>query len=247
MKKVHIDLPEYFTVNHYRMFDGFATMGDQEAVIEMVASLTEHTIEEIKEWPVQLIVKVHNELNRMLANMEPEFYPVIEWKGKMYGYQPMHKMTTGEYIDVDNLSKDTLGNLNELLAVLYRPITRNKLSSWKWLTKAHFKAIGGNVENAFKYYDVEKYNTDSRKEQAKEMDEFPAQVALGAMTFFLSTKLQLSKDTQTSSLNWDKMQVMMKEETKSKIKLALRNTMAGYILSTTLAKPRSYPLQVIRQ
>ena len=245
--KYQVTLPDYYNIKHYKEFDRFAHLDEQEQMLAMVSVLTENTEDEIREWPVQLIIKVYNELNSWLKDIQPEFYPVIEWKDKMYGFQPMHKMSAGEYIDFDNLAKDTKTNINELLAILYRPITRNKLDSNKFAIKTAIRAYNGNIENPFDYYDVETYNVERRKEQAKEMDEFPIQVALGALTFFLDSKAPLLKNSVTYFPQWDEVQMKMKKEAKSKIQLRSANITAGWLRSTNLPKHPSYPSQEIKQ
>lgn len=241
--KYTVSLPDYYTVKHYREFDKFAHLEEQDQMLGMIAVLTEHTIDELREWPIQLLVKVYNELNTMIKSVDPEFYPVVEWNGKLYGYQPMHKMSAGEYIDLDNLTKNVQDNLNDILAILYRPVTENKLDSTKFVTKTVLKAYSGKVENAFDYYKVEKYDNENRGEAADHMNNFPIGVALGALSFFLSSKLTLLNDSQISFPTWDEIQTTMKKEMKSKTKFRLANIMAGYTRFMNLQKLPSYPLQ----
>ena len=247
MMKYQVNIPDYFTVKHYKEFDRFAHLEERDQMLAMISLLTETSREDLNEWPIQLLVKVYNHLNETLKGIEPEFYPVIEWEGQTYGFQPMHKMTAGEYIDMDNLSKDTKSNLNALLAVLYRPITKNKLDSTKFVTKTVLRAYNGEIENPFDYYELEKYDSSKRKDVESKFDSFPVNVALGAMTFFLDSKAPLLKNTATFFPQWDETQMMMKEEMKSKTKYRLANTMAGYLRCMNLQKPPSYTSQGINQ
>ena len=172
----------------------------------------------------------------MVSKTEPEFYPVIEWQGTLYGYRPLSKMTMGEYIDLDNLSKDSQANLTQILAILYRPLTENKLSKGKFITKTFIKAWAGKVEDPFKYYDIEKYNSDTRMANADKFKDFPVSVALGGLTFFLGTALSLSPDSKTSFLNnLDLKKIKMK-----KSKRRLLNITAGYLRSKNLEIPPSF-------
>ena len=237
-----VNIPDYFTVKHYKEFDKFAHLDERDQMLAMISLLTETPMEELGEWPIQLLVKVYNHLNELINNITPEFYPIIEWEGKMYGFQPMHKMTAGEYIDFDTLAKDTKGNINALLSVLYRPITKNKLDSTKFVTKTVLRAYNGDVENPFDYYEIKKYDSTERKEVEPIFDSFPANIALGALTFFLDSKAPLLKGTPTYFPHWDKMQEMMKKEMKSKSRLRLTNIMAGWLRWQSLQKHPSYPL-----
>ena len=241
--KYEVQIPDYFTVNHYKEFDKFAHLEERDQMLAMISLLTETPREELNDWPIQLLVEVYNTLNETLKTVEPEFYPIIEWEGQLYGFQPMHKMTAGEYIDIDTLCKDTKANLNQLLAVFYRPITMNKLKSAKYVTKNILKVYNGEVENAFDYYDVEKYDVSVRKSVADKFESFPINVALGAMGFFLDSKVPFFENSQTYFPKWEEMMMMIKKTSKSKMKQRLTNIMAGWLLSTSLQRHPSYPLQ----
>lgn len=240
MEKYTVEIPEYFTVAHYQEFDKFAHLEEQDQMLAMISLLTNQTLDEIREWPVELVVKVYNKLQEMLKNINSSFYPVIEWKGELYGFQPMHKMNGGEYIDLTNLCKNSKDNLAEILAILYRPVTESTLDTSKFLTKSILKAYGGKVENAFNYYTLEKYDSNKRKVKAKEMLDFPAEIALGGLTFFLGSKVTSLKDFPISFPTWDEMQKEVKMKMKSKTKYRLVNTMVGYLRSMSYLKRPSY-------
>ena len=40
------------------------------------------------------------------------------------------------------------------------------------------------VENVFDYYEIEEYDTSKRKTESSKFDDFPIDIALGAMAFF---------------------------------------------------------------
>lgn len=245
--KIEISIPDYFTVKHYKEFDKFAHLEERDQMLAMISLLTNTPKEELMEWPIKALVEVYNALNNELKTITPEFYPVIEWEGQLYGYQPMHKMSTAEYIDIDTLAKDAKNNLNQLLAVFYRPITRNKLKSTKFITKSIVRAYNGEAENAFDYYDVEKYDSKERKANAERFDSFPVNIALGALTFFLDSKAPLLKSSETYFPKWDEMMTTIKTSSKRKSKHRLANTMVGWLLYTSLQKLPSYKSQETNQ
>jgi hypothetical protein len=146
-------------------------------------------------------------------------------------------MTLGEYVDLDNLIKDVDRNLNDILALLYRPVTRNEINTAKFIYKSTIKALKYEVENVFDYYDVEEYNTDKRKIKSPEFDNFPLDIALGAMAFFLGTKTMLSSDILLSS---HKIQIEKAKKMMSKTKHRLLTTTVGFLHSMNLQKPISY-------
>jgi hypothetical protein len=172
----------------------------------------------------------------MLSDALPSFHPIIEWDGVLYGYQPMSKMTLGEYIDIDGLLKDTDKNISAILALLYRPLTSNKIKESTFIFKSTIKAMKYEVENVFDYYDVEEYDIDKHKQRTLEFEKFPIDIALGAMGFFLDIKTTLSNDSQIYFLN--PHVAMTLKPNKRKPRLA--SIMDGFSLSTSLLKPISY-------
>ena len=215
-----------------------------EQKLHVIQVLTGESMETVLNWPIPFIIQLYTRLNELIGGVEPEFYPVIEWEGKQYGYRPMHKMLLDEYVDIDMLTKDTDRNINDIMAILYRPITKNKFNTNKWIAKQTFKVLQGQVENGFDYYEIEKYDNRIREERAPQYDNFPASVALGALGFFLGSNLSLSKNTTSYSQQWESMMNEVRSK-KSKIRTALSLTTAGYISSMNLLKAPSYNSQAI--
>jgi hypothetical protein len=198
-------------------------------------------------WDVGSVVEVYGVINNMIASTSQAFHPIIEWKGELYGFKNMSKMNLGEYIDLDNLCKDTEKNLTSILAILYRPLTNNKIKDGKFIIKSTIKAMNYDVENIFDYYEVEDYDPEVRKVRTPEFENFPLDIAMGAMGFFLDTSAMLLTNSQTYSLK--PAETMIKEEMKklTKAKRRLLNTMVGFTHSSNLLRHRSYPLQEINQ
>lgn len=117
-------------------------------------------------------------------------------------------MTTGEYIDLERLAKNPVDNLEEIMAILYRPITKNKFTGIKWAFKNTHKVALGQAENLFKYYEVKDYDNSTREEDAKLLAQLPASVGLGALSFFLVLATSFSVSSSLSSL--PPQQAMMK-------------------------------------
>ena len=242
--KVQIQIPDYLMVKHYKSLKQLHSLDEREQMIAVITALTGHEATEVMKWNISSVINVYNELNKVLSDIQPEFYPIIEWKGKQYGFSTMSKMSLGEYVDLDNLSKDADANINQILAMLYRPITKNKVSG-TYMVKSTIKAMKYEVENIFDYYEIEEYDPTLRKQRADEFDDFPVEVALGAMSFFLGIKVTSLNSSQTYTQQLDKIKKEMSKMSKKKQRLA--NTMAGYLHSKNWASPRSYPSQEINQ
>ena len=215
-----------------------------EQRLHVISALTGESMETVLNWPIPFVIQLYARLNELIGSVEPEFYPIIEWEGKQYGYRPMHKMLLDEYIDLDMLIKDVDRNINDILAILYRPITKNNLNSGKWIAKQTIKVLQGQMENGFDYYEIEKYDNSIRERVASSYDGFPASMALGALGFFLDSNLSLSKNTTSSSQQWELMMNEVKSKS-SKMKRALALTTVGYLSSINLLKVPSYNSQAI--
>jgi hypothetical protein len=156
----------------------------------------------------------------------------------------MHKMLLDEYIDLDMLSKDVDRNINDILAILYRPITVNKMNTGTFVLKNTVKVLKNKVENGFDYYEIEKYDNFIREERSPQYDNFPASMALGALGFFLDSKLSLLKSTAFYFPQWESMMSEVKNK-KGKMRRALERITVGYMSSTNLLKVPSYNSQAI--
>jgi hypothetical protein len=172
--------------------------------------------------PVQF-GELFNQIMDMVDKLDKDFKPVIEWKGVLYGYQPLHKMVMGEKVDLDGFLKEPDWNMYDVLSILYRPIKTSHIGSLKYNVKAAYKIATNEQINDFDYYEVEPYTVVKRKQQAEIMSEFPAEIAIGGLSFFTLAISHSLNPTQTYSLQTWK--ALMKEMRK-KMTLS-QNIMAG--------------------
>jgi len=233
---MEITIPEFFNIKHYKALTHLSSLDDTEQMVHTISVITNQPREEVMRWSISSIVDVYKAINDMLSDALPSFHPIIEWNGVLYGYQPMSKMTLGEYIDIDGLIKDIDKNISAILALLYRPLTKNKIKESTYIFKSTIKAMKYDVENVFDYYDVEDYDIDKHKQQTLEFEKFPIDIALGAMGFFLDIKTTLLNDSQIYFLN-PHVALTLKP---NKRKPRLASIMDGFSLSTSLLKPISY-------
>ena len=243
--EVEITIPEYFNIKHYKALAHISSLDETQQMVHTISVITNTEAGEVMKWSLPSVIDVYRHINNMIGSQEQSFHPIIEWNGVLYGYRSMGKMTLGEYIDLDGLCKDVDKNLNQILALLYRPITSKKIDEGKFIYKSTIKAMKYEVENVFDYYEIEEYDTSKRKAESSKFDDFPIDIALGAMAFFLDTKAMLLSDSQIYSLKHLETAIKEQMKTLPKRKQRLLNTTAGYIHSTRLLKPISYQSQAI--
>jgi hypothetical protein len=245
MKTVKVDIPNYLTVKHYLGFQLITDVKDNiDLVINTVSIMTGHSVEEIRQWNINDLVTVYKALVEVQLDTKPEFYPILEVEGQLYGFQPVSKMAVGEHMDLERLAKDTQKNLSEILAILYRPIKEHKLKSLEFKIKSNIKALVGGSEHLFPYYTVESYDANQRKIDSIKMNDFPASVALGAMSFFLLSAGTSLRNSQMSSHQDQKLK--MKQLMKS-TKLVFNSTTDGFTQYMSLHTLPSYKSQEISQ
>jgi len=219
-KKIQVELPEYFSIKHYKSLGSFEHLDELEKVVYTIVATTEHSAEEVMRWNMTDMLAVYKGVAELLSDITNEFYPVFEFKGTLYGFQPLSKMSVAEWIDLDGRLKDPVKNLEELMAILYRPITESNFESYTWKVKNYIKTLMGSSESLFKLYDVEEYDAEKRDWRTEVFSDLPISYALGALTFFLGFGMMLQKDLVTSSPELSKEQ---KKEMISAIELALRS------------------------
>lgn len=93
--------------------------------IEKVQIYTDISTDEINKLPYQLIQKGAEHIDMLLANPTKRFKKIIDIDGELFGFIPdWSKFSTGEYIDTEARCKDLMLNAQHIMAILYRPITR---------------------------------------------------------------------------------------------------------------------------
>ena len=235
--KIQIQIPEYLSIADWKYFNSLEHLNDSEKMISLISKMGGKDIDEVKEWtPIQL-TEVYKTLLSSFEDLTPHFFPIIELDGVKYGFKSITSMTTGEYIDLERLAENPNENLEEIMAILYRPIVKNRFSGIKWAFKSTYKVALGEAENLFKYYEIEKYDNSKRGEQAKILSNIPASIGLGALSFFLVLATYYSASSSLSSL--PPKQQMMEVEKMNK-EMASVNTGDGLLRFITSLQHPSY-------
>jgi hypothetical protein len=235
--KVQLNIPEYLSIKDWKYFNSLEHLSDSEKMISLIAEMGGKPIDEVKEYTLPALQQVYKTLLSSFEDLTPQFYPIFDLDGVKYGFKSLTSMTTGEYIDLERLAKNPVDNLEQIMAILYRPITKNKFSGIKWAFKSTYKVALGEAENLFKYYEVEKYDNSKREEYATKLSNVPASIGLGALSFFLVVGAYYSASSSLSSLP-PKQQ--MAEVTKMNKEMALMNIGDGLLRCITLLQHPFY-------
>lgn len=211
MSNIKMEIPEYLSIKDWKYFNSLEHLGTTDKMVAMVSELGGIEETELKKYKSTELTSAYKTLLEAFQDLTPTYYPVFELDGVLYGYTPMTKMTLGEYVDIERLASKSHDNMEELMAILYRPIIKNRFSGIKWAYKSKTKIALGEAENLFKYYEVEEYDSSKRSELAEKLKHLPASIGLGALSFFLLLGSSVSINSQISSLNPKEGMKMMKE------------------------------------
>lgn len=198
MATIELNIPEYFSIKDYKQVTHLDHLSDKERMVYTLSVLTDKSEKELRKMKISTLQGVFDVVTNRLVDLQPNFHPIIEIEGKLWGFQPLSKFTLGEYVDIEQLLKNTEDNLEQIMAILYRPITKHRFDSFKWMWKWGYKLAQDKAENMFRYYDVEEYDNSKRDEYAGELSIMPASFALGALSFFLLLASQSTSDLKPS-------------------------------------------------
>jgi len=239
-----MEIPEYLSIKDWKYFNSLEHLSTTDKMVAMVSKLGGVEEDKLKKYKSTELTSAYKTLLEAFQDLQPQYYPVFELDGVLYGYTPMSKMTLGEYVDLERLASKSHENLEQIMAILYRPITKHRFSGIKWAYKSTTKIALGEAENLFKYYEVEEYDSSKREAQANKMSQLPASIGLGAMSFFLLLGSSVSINSQISSLNPQEGTKMMNQLNQQMNSVSIG---AGLLLFVNYLKHPSFQSQGRKQ
>ena len=242
-KTLNITIPDFLTVEQYSKMNSYEGESELKRMVHVISALTGLDKEEVQNWNAQTIQEIASAYADLLDHKQ-EFHSIIEWNGTLYGYSSLQNSSLGEYIDIENLTKDLGSNMHKLAAILYRPITSHRFKTLKFAVKQKIKMVNNSVENVFDWYNVEPYDNKKRKEREEDFKQFPIHILLGAVSFFLHTANQYSIDILYLQNKITKR--MMEKMKQDQMKILSASIGAGGGLFTNSVNPIYYKLQGTR-
>jgi len=154
----------------------------EEEIIALFCKLDKKTIKKIKLKDKNILVdKINTFIN---TKNETKLQKRVTFKGKNYGFVPnLSKITTGEFVDIEEYGRDINENLHKVMSVLYREIDKE----------------------VNQFYSVKPYDPDEL--EIDKFKDFPMSTTLSAIDFFFRLGINLLED-----LNNYSMEVMRKNK-----------------------------------
>jgi len=194
--ELKFNIPDYLSIKDWKYLNSLEIEDETEKMLKFISHTTDIPEDTIMSLKPSDLTEVYSTILNQLSDVSPSFYPIIEINNQLYGYSSISKMTLAEYVDLKRLAKNPTANIEEMMAILYRPIEKHSFDGIVWAIKSQFKIGTGNIENLFNYYTLEKYDSATRAQRTEIMKELPVAFALGALSFFL-----VLKNTQLVSTN----------------------------------------------
>jgi len=241
--EIKLDIPDYLSIKQWKEFTSLEHLSDSEKMIKLITLLSDKNEAEVKQWTPMALKQVYAKVVDAVSNIDPSFYPVFELDGVRYGYSSISKMTLGEYTDLERLAKSPQENIEEIMAILYRPIVKDRFKGLKWAFKNTFKVSHGDAENLFKYYTLEEYDSSKRLENADKLSSLPITMGLGALTFFLTLANISLVGSNLSSLSPSQQMTVMKEMTKQMASMRIGDGLLQFIGYQTLPSFQSQEIK----
>ena len=172
-----------------------------------ISSFTDAPVELLEKCTKKAIDSVLDELGKLLKKqINTDLNLIITIDGIDYGLHPnLHELKLKEFVDLDNKLADGWGAMDKVMAILYRPITKQKGDK----------------------YDIEEYDYITASKRAKIFkDNLSVNTVNGAAGFFLTIATDYITTTQVYLKN-------LPRKTKRKLlrqkKNSLTKNMAGTV------------------
>lgn len=162
--------------------------------ISSFTGLSMELIDKIRKTDID-VVKTH--LNKLSdKKMNTTLNTIIEIEGTDYGFHPKLKnLTFGEFVDLDNYLEEPWKNMHYIMAILYRPITKQKKGK----------------------YDIKDYDSDTNFERAQLFkDSLSVATVNGAANFFLTIGVEYQTAMQLSLKKQQKKMMKKKGDLQTK-------------------------------
>ena len=185
MTEIKLIIPENWSDINIQTYQKYVDIqegkgSDKNKIIRSLALLCDTTTTIVKKMQYSDLLDIMN-IIKDLVEQEPDkedFKKIFIFKDREYGFVPnLSAISTGEYIDLEAYTKEPIKYLNNIMSILYRPVT-HKVNE---------------------RYTIENYNPDEFKEEL--FKDCPMDIALSSLGFFLS----LGEILARNSLNYLKV------------------------------------------
>ena len=117
--EIQLEIPDYLSLKHWKVFVANEHLEQTDKMIKLISLLSNKTEDEVKSYTPIALKQVYEAVLKSLTELEPQFYPIFELDGVLYGFRSLTSLTLGEYVDLERLAKQPQENIEEIMAILY--------------------------------------------------------------------------------------------------------------------------------
>lgn len=160
------------TIGQYQEMMLIETENDITRFIQQISIALDIDSEDIRKLSLLEFKKLQENMAFLSQKVEADLSPIIEIDGKKYGLIPdMGTVDAGTFIDAEQFKEDTIVNLHNLVALIYRPV---------------IKQDGDE-------YEIERHKAEGFERRANLFKEkVSIETVMGAVVFFSSVATELS-------------------------------------------------------
>lgn len=165
-----------------------------DKMIKIISALTGIPNEKLLDLPYTEFQKIQNACTFVFDDNKHDLQYIIEIDGVKYGFDyDITKMTAAEYFDIDHFIKggDSVANLHELMAIMYREI----------IDVDKCNNDDNSKQPPFDYTIVNYVSNDTDKRAKLFLEKMPASAAIAAQFFFLIVGMNCLESTMGFSRN----------------------------------------------
>jgi len=179
-ESIEITVPENWGDVSLKSYQNYASKindlsNEDEIVIHSISTLCNIPLKLVKYLKRNDVKSLYEKLSKLISlPINKQIINKIDVGGVKYGFHPnLDEMSLGEFVDLDEYSKQGVDGMQYILAILYRPITEEK---------------GNN-------YNIETYN-ESHIHNARHFENLSIDVVNGVMVFFYHLGSELLTSSQ---------------------------------------------------
>ena len=161
-----MNIPDYLSIRDYNKLKD-VDMTSNAGLIEAIKLIINTSDDELKAMSPEELHSISKEIKKISLDTKPKFWPVFNYGEVVYGFQPLSRMTLGEWIDLDTYLNNWGENLHNIMAVCYRPIIKYDWRNPKFKFVHNIRVwFNEDNSNPFDTYTIEDYDTDLAKKRA---------------------------------------------------------------------------------
>lgn len=188
------------TIGQYQEMMLIESTNEISKFIQQISIALDIDQEKIRAMSLNEFNDLQTKMSFLSQSVNSEVVPIIEVNGRKYGLIPdMSTVDAGTFIDAEQFKEDTIANLHNLVALIYRPVIRQDGDD----------------------YEIERHKAEGFEKRANLFkDNVSIEIVMGAVLFFsaIATELSISLLTYLANQHQKEIEIPTKKTTQRRTK-----------------------------